>query len=505
VFLPLLNTSKNIKFSSKRQGIFRKPRSLKNALLVFDLYVNLDHLLEKYVHNCMLPEYPRIYSVTDLTRMIKDQLEQEFPLVWVSGEVSNLRSPHSGHCYFTLKDQTAQVRVVIFRSNLQGMRLKPADSLKIVCRGQLTVYEPRGEYQLIADYLEPLGLGALAQAFEQLKARLAAEGLFEARHKRPLPFLPRRLAVVTSPSGAAVRDFLQILHRRFPKTEVLLYPVRVQGQGAAEEIEAALQTLNTMSEVEVIILTRGGGSIEDLWAFNEEKVARAIFQSTIPVISAVGHEIDFTIADFVADLRAPTPSAAAELVVPRQEDLQRQLQRLALAIRQRLLVLRQQSRERLRLLSARLGDPRRRVNDLRLRLDERLEQLQRLWDARRQTAAAGVQLAAARLNLLSLRRQSGHYRQRLQQQAQQLVQLFAWRGQERRRRLEHLQDQLGHLNPAAILARGYAIATTWPGKEILRQARQTAVGAEIMIQLHKGALHCKVQSIDLLPGTDQND
>ena len=266
----------------------------------------------------MQPEYPRIYSVTDLTRMIKNHLEQEFSLVWVSGEVSNLRYPHSGHCYFTLKDQTAQVRVVIFRSNLQPMRLKPADSLKIVCRGQLTVYEPRGEYQLIADYLEPLGLGALAQAFEQLKARLAAEGLFDARHKRPLPFLPRRLAVVTSPSGAAIRDFLQILNRRFPNIEVVLYPVRVQGQGAAEEIEAAIQTLNTMPEVEVIILTRGGGSIEDLWAFNEEKVARAIFHSTIPVISAVGHEIDFTIADFVADLRAPTPSAAAELVVPRR-------------------------------------------------------------------------------------------------------------------------------------------------------------------------------------------
>jgi exodeoxyribonuclease VII large subunit len=453
----------------------------------------------------MQPEYPRIYSVTDLTRMIKNHLEQEFSLVWVSGEVSNLRYPHSGHCYFTLKDQTAQVRVVIFRSNLQPMRLKPVDSLKIVCRGQLTVYEPRGEYQLIADYLEPLGLGALAQAFEQLKARLAAEGLFDASHKRPLPFLPRRLAVVTSPSGAAIRDFLQILHRRFPNIEVVLYPVRVQGQGAAEEIEAAIQTLNTMPEVEVIILTRGGGSIEDLWAFNEEKVARAIFHSTIPVISAVGHEIDFTIADFVADLRAPTPSAAAELVVPRLEDLQRHLQRLTLAIRQRLLVLLQQSRERLRLLGARPGDPRRRVNNLRLRLDERLDQLQRLWGARRQEAAARLQLAAARLNLLSVRRQSEQHRLLLQQQAQQLVQVFAWRGKERRRQLDHLHDRLGHLNPTAILARGYAIATTWPEKEILRQAQQTALGAEIMIQLHKGALHCKVQSIDLQPGLKNND
>jgi exodeoxyribonuclease VII large subunit len=453
----------------------------------------------------MLPEYPRIYSVTDLTRMIKNHLEQEFPLVWVSGEVSNLRYPHSGHCYFTLKDQTSQMRVVIFRSNLQAMRLKPADFLKIICRGQLTVYEARGEYQLIADYLEPLGMGALAQAFEQLKTRLAAEGLFDPLCKKSIPYLPRRLAVVTSPSGAAIRDFLQILNRRFPNIEVLIYPVRVQGQGAAEEIEAAIQNLNTMTDLDVIILTRGGGSIEDLWAFNEEKVARAIFHSTMPIISAVGHEIDFTIADFVADLRAPTPSAAAELVVRRQEDLQQQLQRLASAIRRPFLIHLQQSKERLRLLGARLGDPGRRINDLRLRLDERLDQLQRLWETGRQEAAAKIKLAEARLNLLSVRRQSEQHRLLLRQRTQQLGQLFAWRFRERRRLLEHLQDRLGHLSPTSILARGYAIATTWPEKVILRNSQQTSVEAEVMIQLHKGTLHCKVQSIDLLPGLKQND
>jgi exodeoxyribonuclease VII large subunit len=453
----------------------------------------------------MLPEYPRIYSVTDLTRMIKNHLEQEFPLVWVSGEVSNLRYPHSGHCYFTLKDQLSQMRVVIFRSNLQRMRPKPADSLKIICRGQLTVYEARGEYQLIADYLEPLGMGALAQAFEELKTRLAGEGLFDSQWKRPIPFLPRRLAVVTSPSGAAIRDFLQILNRRFPNVEVCIYPVRVQGQGAADEIEAAIQDLNTMSGLDVIILTRGGGSIEDLWAFNEEKVARAIFQSSIPIISAVGHEIDFTIADFVADLRAPTPSAAAELVVRRQEDLQRQRERLAESIRQRFLMHLQRSKERLRLLRARLSDPRRRVNDLRLRLDERLDQLQRLWETKRQEAAATMRLATARLNLLSVRRQSEQHRLHLRQRARQLRQSFAWRLSERRLRLDHLQERLGHLNPSAILARGYAIATTWPGKEILRNAQQTSEGAEVMIQLHKGALHCTVQHIHLLPGSNQDD
>ncbi len=440
----------------------------------------------------MLPEYPLIYSVTDLTRMIKNHLEQEFPLVWVSGEVSNLRSPHSGHCYFTLKDQASQVRVVIFRSSLQAMRLKPADSLKIICRGQLTVYEPRGEYQLIVDYLEPLGMGALAQAFEQLKTRLAAEGLFDSQYKLPIPYLPRRLAVVTSPSGAAIRDFLQILKRRFPNMQVLIYPVRVQGQGAAEEIVAAIQTLNTMPDLDVLVLTRGGGSIEDLWAFNEEKVARAIFQSKIPVISAVGHEIDFTIADFVADLRAPTPSAAAELVVRRQEDLQLQLQRLETAMRRRFLMLLQQFKERLRLLGARLGDPRRRVADLRLRLDDRLDQLQRLWEAKRREAAAKLKLTTARLNLLSVRRQSEQHRLLLQQRAQQLQRLFAWRVNERHHLLEHLKDRLGHLNPSSILARGYAIATTLPEQVILRTSQQTAVGAEILVRLHKGALQCKV-------------
>jgi len=441
----------------------------------------------------MLPENTRIYSVTDLTRMIKHHLEQEFPLVWISGEISNLRNPHSGHCYFTLKDQDSQLRVVIFRSNLQALRLKPAESLKIICRGQLTVYEPRGEYQLLVDYLEPLGMGALAQAYEQLKTRLAIEGLFDSQYKRPIPFLPRRLAVVTSPSGAAIRDFLQILNRRFPNIEVLLYPVRVQGQGAAEEIAAAIQTLNTMPDVEVIILTRGGGSIEDLWAFNEEVVARAIFHSAIPIISAVGHEIDFTIADFVADLRAPTPSAAAELVVRRQADLQLTLQRLAVAMRQRFLSLLQQCKERRRLLAARLGDPRRRVNDLRLRLDDRLEQLQRLWENKRREAAARLELAAARHNLLNVKGRSEQQRLLLQQRMWHLRQIFAWRCREQRRLLDHWQDRLGHLNPAAVLARGYAIATT-PDGMILRDAKQGKIGADIRLQLYKGILGCKVIS-----------
>lgn len=442
--------------------------------------------------NGMLSEYPRIYSVTDLTRMIKSHLEREFPLVWVSGEVSNLRLPHSGHCYFTLKDHASQVRAVIFRSDLQALRHKPGDAQKLICRGQLTVYEPRGEYQLIVTYCEPLGLGALAQAFEELKNRLAAEGLFEASRKQPLPFLPRRVGVVTSPSGAAIHDFLQILHRRFPGIQVLIHPVRVQGAGAAEEIAAAIETFNTLDEVEVLVVTRGGGSLEDLWAFNEESVARAIFASKIPVVSAVGHEIDFTIADFVADLRAPTPSAAAELLVPPQAELRQRLHRLQTALQQNFLSLLGQSRERLRLLSARLGDPRRRVADLRLRLDDQLEQLLRRWEARRQAAGANVKLAAARLSLLNVRRQGEQQRILLQQRAQELSKVFARRQSDRRLALAHLEARLQNLNPNAILARGYAIASTWPELVFLRTSQQTTPGAKIYVRLHHGALHCQV-------------
>lgn len=440
----------------------------------------------------MLPDFPHIYSVSQLTRLIKDHLEEEFALVWVSGEISNLRFPQSGHCYFTLKDQTSQIRAVIFRSSLQALRLKPADALKIICRGQITVYEPRGEYQLIVDYLEPLGMGALAQAFEELKNRLAAEGLFDPQHKKPIPFLPRRLGVVTSPTGAAIRDFLQVLNRRFPNVEVYIYPVRVQGQGAAQEIAAAIQELNTWPDLDVIILTRGGGSLEDLWAFNEEIVARAIFASKVPVISAVGHEIDVTIADFVADLRAPTPSAAAELVVRRQEELRLQLQRAAQTLQRRFALQRQQGRERLRLLTARLSDPRRRLANLRLRLDEQLEHLWRLWTRHRRDAATSLRLAQARLQIKALRRRSEQQRLQLQQQAQVLTRLFAWRRQEWRRRLEQVYTRLLHLNPKTILARGYAIATSLPEGLILRQAAQAPVGSEIKVYLHQGALRCRV-------------
>ena len=318
----------------------------------------------------MNQELPHIYTVSALTREIRDRLETYFSLVWVSGEVSNLRQPLSGHYYFTLKDAGAQLRAVLFKGSHQHMRFKPQEGSQFLCRGRLTVYEPRGEYQLVVDYLEPLGQGALAQAFEVLKTRLQAEGLFAPELKKPLPFLPRKIALVTSPTGAAVRDFLRLLRQRCPNVEVLIYPVKVQGAEAAGEIAAALNDLGAFPGVEVIVLARGGGSLEDLWPFNEEVVARAIHRCPIPVVSAVGHEVDFTIADFVADKRAPTPSAAVELVVPDKAELKRRLARLGATLAGTLARRRDMARQHLYLMARRLPDMRRSLVDLRLKVDE---------------------------------------------------------------------------------------------------------------------------------------
>lgn len=267
------------------------------------------------------PATERILTVTEITRRIKGVLEVGFSDIAVQGEISNFRTGPSGHIYFTLKDENAQMHAIMWRSKTMNLFFTPQDGMKVVARGNVTVYEPRGAYQIDVVQLQPLGVGELQLAFEQLKRKLAAEGLFDSSHKKPLPPFPESIGIITSPTGAAIQDVLNILSRRFPALEVVLYPVRVQGPGAAEEITRAIRDFNQYGKVDVLIVGRGGGSLEDLWAFNEEAVARAIYASKIPVISAVGHEIDFTIADFVADLRAPTPSAAAELVVKNREEV----------------------------------------------------------------------------------------------------------------------------------------------------------------------------------------
>ena len=269
----------------------------------------------------MFSNYKKILTVSELTLEIKHHLEEGFGEIWVEGEISNFRSPSSGHYYFTLKDGKSQIRGVIFRFMGRYLKFEPQDGLAVICRGKISVYEPRGEYQLILDYMEPKGIGALQLAFEQLKEKLEKEGLFDAARKKPLPLLPKKIGIVASPTGAAIRDLLNVIGRRFPNVGILINPVKVQGEGSAQEIASAIYELNTIPEIDVIVVARGGGSLEDLWAFNEEIVARAIDHSSLPVISAVGHEIDFTIADFVADLRAPTPSVAGELVVKDKAEL----------------------------------------------------------------------------------------------------------------------------------------------------------------------------------------
>ena len=437
-------------------------------------------------------ELPHIYTVSGLTREIRDRLETHFSLVWVSGEVSNLRQPLSGHYYFTLKDAGAQLRAVLFKGNHQHLRFKPQEGSQFLCRGRLTVYEPRGEYQLVVDYLEPLGLGALAQAFEALKTRLQAEGLFDPALKKPLPFLPRKIALVTSPTGAAVRDFLRLAGQRCPRMEILIYPVKVQGAEAAGEIAQALNDLSAYPGVEVIILTRGGGSLEDLWPFNEEAVARAIHRCRVPVVSAVGHEVDVTIADFTADVRAPTPSAAAELVAPDRAELQRRLERRAAALARALSGRLQTARRHLRLLSRGLPDMQRRLVDLRLRTDERAEillrRLKRHLDGQRQQ----VRLNSSRLVLLSPRRAIASCRQHLEQAGQRLLGNWRRTQQTRRRHLEYCRSHLEQLDPLAILQRGYAVATLLPRETVIRDALQVPSGATVRVRVARGRMDCEV-------------
>ena len=442
----------------------------------------------------------KIYTVSELSQQIRNGLEQQFPDVWVSGEISNLRGAASGHFYFTLKDADAQLRAVCFRSQARYLKFKPADGISVIARGRLSVYEARGEYQLVVEFLEPAGLGALQLAFEQLKTKLAAEGLFDAGRKKPLPRLPRTIGIVTSPAGAVIRDILLVLRRRFRNMNVLVYPVRVQGEGAAREIVQGLEYFNRRAAlaglplVDVIIVARGGGSLEDLWAFNEETVARAIAASKIPVISGVGHETDFTIADFVADLRAPTPSAAAELVVQRKQDFVAELEshahRMSQIIRLKLSEARQQLiklalHRVFQTLTAKVSERAQRVDDCVTALDRSLRR--RLSEARHEylQASAGVHRYDFR-QLLSLKRAQ------LAARARKFETEFKRYLVERRTRLNHARVVLRERNPLAILSRGYSITRDASGK-IVRDAARVAIGSDISVRLARGELGATVR------------
>jgi exodeoxyribonuclease VII large subunit len=435
-----------------------------------------------------------IYSVSRLNREVRALLERGFGSLWLEAEISNFSRPSSGHWYFTLKDSQAQVRCAMFRQRNMLCAFTARDGQKVLVRARIGLYEPRGEYQLIVDHMEDAGLGALRRKFDELSAKLAAEGLFAPERKRPLPALPRRIGVVTSPSGAAVRDILHVLARRFPAVAVLIHPVSVQGTQAPAEIISMLQLAGRRTECDVLILARGGGSLEDLWAFNDEQLARAIAASPIPIVSGVGHEIDFTIADLAADVRAPTPSAAAELVVPDAGEWLAAFSslgvRLARCVRRQL----GERRERLRRLERRaaLVSPSARFARDTQRLDE-LDQ--------RMTRAVLRRLAGARerLRWLDGRAAQAGPQARVREAAARHAALDArlrGAGTERvrraRERLTPLERTLNAVSPHATLARGYAIVTAEHGT-ILRDAAQAPPGTTVEAQLARGRIRAKVQ------------
>jgi exodeoxyribonuclease VII large subunit len=439
------------------------------------------------------PPERRVWKVRDLVASVRSHIEREYSDAWVEGEISNFRAPDSGHLYFTLKDGNAQIKVVMFRSSARLLRFRPADGLQVIVRGRVTVYEDRGELQISAEHIEPKGAGSLQLAFEQLKAKLEAEGLFAAERKKPIPTLPSRIGVVTSTQAAALRDILNVLQRRHHSVNVLIYPAQVQGDAASHEVAAGVRFFNQHDNVDVIIVARGGGSAEDLFAFNDEALARTVAASEIPVISAVGHETDFTIVDFVADLRAATPSAAAELVIRSRQEVEDHAaalnDRLSRAMRYRLLMGRQSLSELAqhgafaRMMEL-IHQRQQTLDDLthRMELAERqlLEQMLRRWER----ISAAVRHYDLRLVLSGMRKE-------LESGTAALVSIMRNVLLQYHVRSERLQTALESLSPLAILERGYALVFDSEGK-LLKDARALKVGDEISARLARGEIQAAV-------------
>ncbi len=438
----------------------------------------------------------RVFTVRDLVATVRTALEREYTDVWIGGEISNYRPAESGHLYFTLKDGEAQLRVVMFRTQARLLRFRPENGMEIVARGRVTVYESRGELQLMAEYLEPKGAGALQIAFEQLKAKLAAEGLFSTSRKKPIPALPRCIGIVTSPRGAAIHDMLNVMRRRHASANLLIYPAQVQGEAAASEVAAGIRYFNKSRKVDVIVIARGGGSLEDLAAFNNEGLARVIFASEIPIISAIGHETDFTIADFVADLRAPTPSAAAEMVIAARQQLENQIgslaRRLEHGIRYRLMLNRSRFQD--------LGEHRAvmRITDAIRRREQRLDDLSaRLLSSGRESLQRyrrRLEVATVRVRHHDLRRRFVSMKKELQGLASQLPRAIRTRLFAHRAHLEQVSARLEGLSPLRILERGYAVVFDAAGKPI-SDAAATKVGDSLSIRLAKGELGAEVTQV----------
>ena len=435
----------------------------------------------------------KIYSVSELNAKIKFLIEDRFPFVWIFGEISNFRIPASGHFYFTIKDNASQISAVMFRGQQRQLKFEPEDGMSITGMGRLSVYEPRGTYQIILEYIEPSGIGALQLAFEKLKKRLAAEGCFDDEFKKPLPFLPKNISIITSPSGAVVHDILNIIIRRFANVHIQIVPTKVQGHGAADEIVAALELLNTRQEADVAILARGGGSLEDLQAFNSEKVARAIFTSKIPIISAVGHETDYTISDFVADRRASTPSAAATLVVPEKSELERRCREDVMHLRTKWLYYLERLRTKLNKLSEHLIDPRREFGDYRLRLDDFSTRLHKLLMLRIRREREFLGFWQDRLGVNTPRLLLVKAKKKLEQTNDILLRSLSIYNYSKQIKIRELTAKLEALNPLAILARGYSVTRTLPDAKIVKDSQVVALEQDLEVLLDKGRLFCQVR------------
>jgi exodeoxyribonuclease VII large subunit len=444
-------------------------------------------------------ETRHIYEVSELTRLIKLTLE-ESPIseVWVQGEVSNLSRPYSGHLYFKLKDKGSQIDCVIFKSLADKLRFMPEDGISLSLQGRLTVYEPRGTYQIIGNWIEPLGVGALQLAFEQLKQRLEAEGLFDLANKKPLPFMPRKIGVITSATGAAIKDILTILRRRFYNVHILIHPVAVQGEGSAEEIAGAIDTMNKIGGIDVLIVGRGGGSIEDLWAFNEEVVARSIYASEIPVISAVGHEIDFTISDFVADYRAPTPSAAAEMVIPNKADLVRTLDslksRLYLSMSNQMEMMQRQVQNNQRRLM--LSDARNRIQFFQQNIDYLLQRTYNVLSKSVERKKRVLSEYQNRLLYAGIPKKASEAKNKVANLQQKLINKEQQIINTKEERFGIALAKLNSLSPLSILQRGYSLCRKYPDMETIRGISSISIGDDVEVVLKDGEIICKVQQIN---------
>ena len=434
---------------------------------------------------------PQVLSIYELNKWIKNILEGEFPLVWIKGEISNFKAHTSGHYYFSLKDSKAQISAVMFRGFNQQLKFKPHDGMEVLVRGKVTVYEPRGNYQIFAELMEPVGAGALQKAFEQLKEKLQAEGLFAPERKRSLPALPHHIAIVTSPTGAAIRDMLNVLGRRYRGARITLIPAKVQGDQAPSEVVAGIESANRMRDVDVLIVGRGGGSIEDLWAFNDERVARAIAASRVPTISAVGHEIDFTIADFVADLRAPTPSAAAELVVQNAEDLQNKIRNGERSLQASFNRQIQMLKQKINLLARALIDPARMQQDMSQRNDDLMIRLELSVNRYLSEHIMGLEILTHRLGtpeaLLGRSRVRIETLQaRIQTQMQNLL-------QRRTQSLKAYFSLLDSLSPLRVVERGYSIVKA--EGQIIKDSKSLKLGQEIQVRFAKGEALAKITQL----------